>query len=725
MAHTHGVLDTDNPFVINPKTRRILNASGKKKLMKGDHRSEHFRFRLPRFVEGHDMMLCNVVEIHFNNISEDGKEEYPNMAEGFKMQISQDDENNVVFSWEITNNATRVAGILSFFIRFACINDDGTIEYDWFTDSYDEITVGNTKTNSQVVVEFYADIIHQWKTDIVKAAVAGAAEAQAKAEEAQQKAEQAQAGAEQFATNAALSEQNAADSESNAKESEEKAGQSETNAYLAQLAAEEAARRAALSEQGAGQSEQNALQSENDAAAFAGNAEQFAKEAKESEQKAAQHESNAKTSETNAGNAKTAAELAKKEAVEAKNAAAISEQNAKTSEDNAKQSEQKASTSEINAANSEQNAKASEEEAAKSEEAARKYAESINIPAPSPDKVGKAIVVDQTGEGFTLDDAGVKISNTATPGQLIIVKSVDENGKPTEWEAVDRTHWAEEVQATVLSQTEMTIPDGYYNSPILFELKAGQTYTVVWDDVVYECEAYETTDSGLQIIVIGNMYHINGSEDTGEPFAIAYAESNYIDIIFCTPSETQHTVNVTTKHTNIHKLPIEYMPNEVMYAEIRLVEVPFSYEVQDNDGDGVNESYAITSTMELLAGNTYTVNWDGVEYDCICQDMSNVAGMEGAGALGDGTQMGLSGAGEPFFIMYVGEIDPGYYGAIVPLDGKTGHTISIVCKQETLPERVKIPQACLIESVITSPNGTKYKIVVADDGTLSTEAVTT
>ena len=72
MAHLHDVRDADTHFTIDPITRTISNAnSAKNKLVMGDHNSEIFSFELPKEVEGHDMSLCNKVEIHYINIAAD------------------------------------------------------------------------------------------------------------------------------------------------------------------------------------------------------------------------------------------------------------------------------------------------------------------------------------------------------------------------------------------------------------------------------------------------------------------------------------------------------------------------------------------------------------------------------------------------------------------------------------------------------------------------------
>ena len=68
MGHKHSVYDSDAHFSINPITKVIKNESSKKTtLVQGDHNSERFSFDIPRHIEGHDMMQCNLVEVHYDN----------------------------------------------------------------------------------------------------------------------------------------------------------------------------------------------------------------------------------------------------------------------------------------------------------------------------------------------------------------------------------------------------------------------------------------------------------------------------------------------------------------------------------------------------------------------------------------------------------------------------------------------------------------------------------
>lgn len=69
MNHKHMVFDTDEKFIIDSATRAITNSREKPfQLIQHDHNSEKFSFVCDRYVEGHDMSLCNKVEIHYDNI---------------------------------------------------------------------------------------------------------------------------------------------------------------------------------------------------------------------------------------------------------------------------------------------------------------------------------------------------------------------------------------------------------------------------------------------------------------------------------------------------------------------------------------------------------------------------------------------------------------------------------------------------------------------------------
>ena len=124
MAHVHSVYDTDTHFLIDPTTRKIENESQKKvMLIQGDHNSERFTFECPRFIEGHVMMECTDIEVHFVNTETTNKPAV-NVSKGFytvtDKELSQDSEEVVVFTWLIAGSATKYIGELSFGISFIC-----------------------------------------------------------------------------------------------------------------------------------------------------------------------------------------------------------------------------------------------------------------------------------------------------------------------------------------------------------------------------------------------------------------------------------------------------------------------------------------------------------------------------------------------------------------------------------------------------------------------------
>ena len=168
MAHLHSVYDTDARFLIDPITRSIKNETPKKTtVVQYDHNSERFTFSLPRYVDGHDMLLCDKVEVHYLNIDAITKEKAMGLYVADDLQVSPDDENTVICSWLISSNATRFAGTLSFLLRFCCLNDD-IIDYAWNTSVFSEIYVSGGLNASNTILADYLDIIEQWKASVMQ-----------------------------------------------------------------------------------------------------------------------------------------------------------------------------------------------------------------------------------------------------------------------------------------------------------------------------------------------------------------------------------------------------------------------------------------------------------------------------------------------------------------------------------------------------------------------------
>ena len=170
MSHKDMIIDADMKFIIDPATREIKNNSMPETVVQHDHNSERFGFLLPRYIEGHDMMDCNRVEIHYKNIDNSSGEEVSGVYEVSDMRIDEDDETRVAFSWLVSQNATQRVGALIFLVRFSCIAGDGTVEYVWNTSIFKGIFVSSGMYNSDEIIEQYADVLERWKAELVDAA---------------------------------------------------------------------------------------------------------------------------------------------------------------------------------------------------------------------------------------------------------------------------------------------------------------------------------------------------------------------------------------------------------------------------------------------------------------------------------------------------------------------------------------------------------------------------
>lgn len=163
MAHLHSIYDCDTHFVIDLKTREIKNDIGKTVIVQNDHNSERFSFELPKEIEGHDMSRCNVVQVHYVNIDAKTKEQHEGSYEVEDLQVSPDDNDVVILSWLLSQNATRAVGNLYFGIVFKCIEKDGSLTYSWHTTVNKDFKVVESLENSDVILEEYPDILAQFE----------------------------------------------------------------------------------------------------------------------------------------------------------------------------------------------------------------------------------------------------------------------------------------------------------------------------------------------------------------------------------------------------------------------------------------------------------------------------------------------------------------------------------------------------------------------------------
>lgn len=86
---------------------------------------------------------------------------------------------------------------------------------------------------------------------------------------------------------------------------------------------------------------------------------------------------------------------------------------------------------------------------------------------------------------------------------------------------------------------------GAINPPV-FALEKGETYTILWDGVEYVCVGDDITLSGMYLQGVGNRA-LQGGENTGEPFAIASAQTDgvpHYNAMMTADTAASHTVAI-------------------------------------------------------------------------------------------------------------------------------------------------------------------------------------
>ena len=166
MSHIHDIVDADRHFIIDNVTKGITNKSDKLVISQYDHDSERYTFEIPRYIEDHDMTLCDRIEIHFTNITKNRKQQN-NDVYVVKSADVDSDRDTVFFSWLVSRKATQLVGSLKFSVTFLCFDDEGNEIYNWGTDIFDAIQVIERLENKGSVVESNPDLFETMKQDIL------------------------------------------------------------------------------------------------------------------------------------------------------------------------------------------------------------------------------------------------------------------------------------------------------------------------------------------------------------------------------------------------------------------------------------------------------------------------------------------------------------------------------------------------------------------------------
>lgn len=197
----------------------------------------------------------------------------------------------------------------------------------------------------------------------------------------------------------------------------------------------------------------------------------------------------------------------------------------------------------------------------------------IGTEAPTDENVNVWIDTDEEAEEPTPGGSGIDV--TAEVGQTIIVKAVDENGKPTEWESAEyqpRTHYKKHLSSTVLlGETSGQTADFGFGPMVLIpqevSIKEGYVYDVTFNGSNYSCVAHFSP--GIGVVAIGNDVLIDaliGSQlhkNTEEPFCIFYHQAFGGTVVLVNDVESID-ISIVENVVEVIQIPNEYVGNTFM-----------------------------------------------------------------------------------------------------------------------------------------------------------------
>jgi hypothetical protein len=212
---------------------------------------------------------------------------------------------------------------------------------------------------------------------------------------------------------------------------------------------------------------------------------------------------------------------------------------------------------------------------------------------------GSEVWIDTDEEAPESDGGGASINVTAEVGQTIVVKAVDENGKPTEWEAADfpeasqpdwnAEEWEsghiknrpfyEEMRPVTLMETTVTAENNEFTCSETLVLTEGETYIVVWDGTEYECVGIAFLYGGqVPAVALGNMYFVGG-ENNGLPFLFGSITFNGT-CAGATTADGTHSISIIADRLVVETIPEKFVKHPItilsgQYSSGRITDVSF------------------------------------------------------------------------------------------------------------------------------------------------------
>lgn len=173
---------------------------------------------------------------------------------------------------------------------------------------------------------------------------------------------------------------------------------------------------------------------------------------------------------------------------------------------------------------------------------------------------------------------------------------------------------------------------------------------------------FVTTEGGET----GSLYQLDGYSETENKIRFS---NNANAIEFCAGCVAPVVSDVVPK-----PLTYDYMPEGYPSKSVQTTTLMEEQELAFTAGEGVYMS-PLTNALEIVAGQTYTVNWDGTEYECVCSAVQASLALGNLSIMGEGDN-----TDEPFIYANT----PNMGSAFITLDTSASHTIGVKRTEEVI-----------------------------------------
>lgn len=170
------------------------------------------------------------------------------------------------------------------------------------------------------------------------------------------------------------------------------------------------------------------------------------------------------------------------------------------------------------------------------------------------------------------------------------------------------------VETVLFPETTVIIDAEFIQLESIQQLQAGQTYTVIFNGVTYECVAREWPAEGAVLIGNGTIYGDHNPAN-GEPFCFDSYESGEIYLNTATPGDYTFSISSVATEKTIHHIDPKYI-KDMYYEKESMVEILEETEVRTARYGEYDKPF----TYMLVENETYTVKWNGIEYTCIAKN---------------------------------------------------------------------------------------------------------